>query len=65
MFVLGCSVWLAYAADRWIEGWRLSPEKIRTHRHFFYRSRRWPIMAALFAMLALDMGAAFWGLSTA
>jgi len=64
MFVLGCSVWLAYAADRWIEGWRLSPESIRTHRHFFYRKRRWPIMAVWIAMLGLDMGAAFRGLST-
>jgi hypothetical protein len=26
--VLGSSVWLAYCADRWIEGWRLAPESI-------------------------------------
>ncbi len=38
-FVLGCSVWLAYAADRWIEGWRLDPAQIRTQRHYFYQ--RW------------------------
>ena len=65
MFVLGCSVWLAYAADRWIEGWRLSPGNIRTHRHYFYRARRWPIAAFWFAILGLDLGAAFRGLSAA
>jgi hypothetical protein len=65
MFVLGCSVWLAYAADRWIEGWRLSPGNIRTHRHYFYRARRWPITAFWFAILGLDLSAAFRGLSAA
>jgi hypothetical protein len=63
MFVLGCSVWLAYAADRWIEGWRLAPERIRTHRHFFYRKNRWPIAAAWLALLGLDVAVAFRGLT--
>jgi hypothetical protein len=63
MFVLGCSVWLAYAADRWIEAWRLSPERIRTHRHDFYRKRRWPIAVVWIAALGMDIGAAFGGLS--
>ncbi|HEY4988495.1 MAG TPA: hypothetical protein VII09_01740, partial [Opitutaceae bacterium] len=35
--VLGASVWLAYSADRWIEGWRLGPESIRTHRLRFHQ----------------------------
>jgi len=41
--VLAASVWLAYAADRWIEGWRLAPDAIRTERHAFYQRQRWPI----------------------
>jgi hypothetical protein len=63
--VLGTSVWLAYAADRWIEGWRLVPEAIRTHRHRFYQRRRWPTAAAWLAVLAVDLSAAFRGLTRA
>lgn len=62
-FVLGCSVWLAYAADRWIEGWRLVPETIRTHRHQFHQRWRWPIAAAWAGALGLDLAAAFRGLA--
>jgi hypothetical protein len=53
--VLGCSVWLAYSADRWIEGWRLNPETIGTHRHRFYQRWRWPIATLWAAVLALDV----------
>jgi hypothetical protein len=65
MAVLGCSVWLAYAADRWIEGWRLVPDSIRTHRHRFYQRWRWPLLALWIAVLALDVAAAFLGLHAA
>jgi hypothetical protein len=41
--VLGASVWLAYAADRWIEGWRLEPAQVLTQRHWFYLRWRWPV----------------------
>jgi hypothetical protein len=44
-FVLGAGVWLIYAADRWIEGWRIDAEKIATQRHFFYMRRRWAVFA--------------------
>jgi hypothetical protein len=40
--LLGLSVWLAYAADRWIEGWRLTPQTVRTQRHAFFLRWRWP-----------------------
>ncbi|HKB89548.1 MAG TPA: hypothetical protein VKC60_03405 [Opitutaceae bacterium] len=40
---LGAAVWLVYAADRWIEGWSLTPGKIRTQRHHFYQRWRWPV----------------------
>jgi hypothetical protein len=63
--VLGCSVWLAYCADRWIEGWRLPPESIRTHRHRFHQQRRWPLAAVWFAVLCLDLATALGGLSGA
>lgn len=61
--VLGFSVWLAYSADRWIEGWRLVPDRIRTHRHLFHQRWRWPIAAVWIAVLALDLAAALLGLS--
>ena len=54
--VLGGSVWLAYAADRWIEGWRLDPESIKTHRHSFYQRFRWPLAAVWALVLAADVG---------
>jgi hypothetical protein len=39
------AVWIVYAADRWIEGWRLAPEIVRTQRHYFYIRWRWPVFA--------------------
>jgi hypothetical protein len=65
MAILGSSVWLAYSADRWIEGWRLSPENIRTHRHRFYQRWRWPILAVWIAVLIADVLEAARGLSAA
>jgi hypothetical protein len=57
--VLGASVWLAYAADRWIEGWRLASDRIRTQRHHFYQRWRWPVAALWLLVLAADLGIAF------
>lgn len=54
-FILGISVWLAYAADRWIEGWRLQPDQIRTQRHHFYQRRRWPLAYLGLAALGADL----------
>ncbi|MDB6167859.1 MAG: hypothetical protein JWM88_723 [Verrucomicrobia bacterium] len=54
--VLGVSVWLAYAADRWIEGWRLAPDQIRTQRHRFYQRWRWPLAAVWCVALGADLG---------
>jgi hypothetical protein len=61
--VLGASVWLAYVADRWIEGWRLNPARIRTARHSFYLRWRWPVAGIWLAVLAWDMDEAWSGLS--
>lgn len=58
LFVLGASVWLAYAADRSIEGWRLAPEDIRTARHHFYQRWRGPVAVVWIAMLLADLGVA-------
>jgi hypothetical protein len=63
--VLGLSVWLAYSADRWIEGWRLEPGAIRTQRHHFYQRWRWPIAAAWAAVLAAAVTTSALGLSRA
>jgi hypothetical protein len=54
--ILGASVWLAYAADRWIEGWRLKSDRIRPQRHHFYHRWRVPIAVAWTAVLAADLG---------
>ena len=43
--LIGLAVWIVYAADRWIEGWRLDPEIVRTQRHYFYIRWRWPVFA--------------------
>lgn len=57
--VLGLSVWLAYAADRWIEGWRLPSEKTHTPRHQFYQRQRWPVAVIWVLVLATDLTLAF------
>jgi hypothetical protein len=57
--VLALSVWLAYAADRWIEGWRLEADVIRTPRHHFYKEHRWPVAAAWIIALVADVAIAF------
>jgi hypothetical protein len=62
-FVLGSSVWLAYAADRWNEGWRLVPGHVRTQRHAFYQRCRWPVAGAWLLMLAADLTVALTRLS--
>ncbi|HWA09987.1 MAG TPA: hypothetical protein VG838_11100 [Opitutaceae bacterium] len=64
-FVLGSSVWLAYAADRWIEGWRLAPDQVRTQRHAFYQRWRWPVAVGWGLVLAADLAFAFARLSPA
>jgi len=43
--LLGLTVWIVYAADRWIEGWLLSAENVQTQRHLFYIRWRWPVFA--------------------
>lgn len=61
--VLGSSIWLAYAADRWIEGWRLAPGTVRTHRHLFYQRARWPVFGVWVAVLGADITLAARGLT--
>jgi hypothetical protein len=55
MVVLGTSVWLAYAADRWIEGWRLRHEDVRTPRHRFYQRWRGPVAVVWIVVLVCDI----------
>lgn len=38
-------MWLAYSADRWIEGWRLTEASVRTRRHAFFLRHRWSTFA--------------------
>jgi len=55
--LIGLAVWIVYAADRWIEGWRLSSDTVRTQRHQFYLRHRWPVfwigLAAIVAALLI------------
>ena len=44
MLMLGGCVWLIYAADRWIDGWRLRDGQTATQRHRFYARHRWKIL---------------------
>lgn len=57
--VLGLSVWLAYTADRWIEGWRLPREQTKTPRHRFYQQQRWPMAVLWLVVLGGDLAVAF------
>ena len=53
--VLGLSVWLAYAADRWIEGWRVDRRVVQTLRHGFYQRFTWPVAAVWSVVLVVDV----------
>jgi hypothetical protein len=51
--LLGVAVWIIYAADRWIEGWRLDLNTVQTLRHGFYIRHRWPVFwTGIFAIVA-------------
>lgn len=63
MAVLAMSVWLAYAADRWFEGWHVHWRDIRTQRHHFYQRHRWPVAAVWLLVFAVDLTVAFDGLT--
>lgn len=41
--LIGLAVWIVYAADRWIEGWRLDVDTAQTRRHQFYIRHRRPV----------------------
>jgi len=57
--VLAATVWLAYAADRWIEGFHLDWRDIRTQRHHFYQHQRWPVAIVWLAVGAGNVVVAF------
>ena len=61
--VLGASVWLAYAADRWIEGWHLRPESVRTQRHHFYQRHRRALAVVWLLVATADVSVAATGLN--
>ncbi|CAM3003780.1 hypothetical protein [Rariglobus hedericola] len=58
--LIGLAVWIIYAADRWIEGWRLDPNTVQTRRHEFYIRNRWPVfwvgIAAIIATTVIALG---------
>jgi len=49
--ILAVAVWLAYSADRWIEGWRLPRDDVQTRRHQFYQHHRWTTFGIWLALL--------------
>jgi hypothetical protein len=38
--IVGTSIWLSYAADRWLESWRVPAARLQTPRHQFYLRHR-------------------------
>ena len=56
--LLGLAVWVIYVADRWIEGWRLSPEIVLTQRHHFYILWRWPVFMICLVVILVGLGLA-------
>lgn len=62
-FVLGAAVWMAYTADRWIEGWRLPPDRVRTQRHAFSQRARWPVAGVWVVVYLAAVGVAWRGLT--
>lgn len=61
--VLAATVWLAYVADRWIEGWHVHWRDIRTQRHHFYQRHRWPVAAVWVIVAGADVALSFTQLS--
>ncbi|HXB02898.1 MAG TPA: hypothetical protein VNV15_08795 [Opitutaceae bacterium] len=59
VFILGAATWLAYAADRWIEGWQIAREQLRTQRHWFYQRWRWPVFSAWLGVLVTALAVSF------
>jgi len=57
--ILASAVWLAYAADRWIEGWRLPRAEAQTRRHQFYQHHRWVTFGIWLALLISSIALAF------
>jgi hypothetical protein len=57
--VVGSSVWLAYAADRWLETWLVPKESLVTPRHRFYARFRGLVLGVWIAMLVVDVVVAF------
>ena len=59
VFILGAATWLAYAADRWIEGWQIARDQLRTQRHWFYQRWRWPVFSVWLGVLATALAVSF------
>ncbi|MCC6414429.1 MAG: hypothetical protein IT582_00755, partial [Opitutaceae bacterium] len=62
--ILFAAVWIIYAADRWLEGWRLAPGQVKTQRHYFYQRHRWPLFSLWVAVLVAGLGLALTRLAT-
>jgi hypothetical protein len=56
--LLGLAVWVIYVADRWIEGWLLTPESVQTQRHHFYIAWRWPVLGVSITVVAVALALA-------
>ena len=54
--IIGASVWLAYAADRWIEGVRVPAARLVTKRHRFYNDHRRATAGVWLVVLAAAVG---------
>jgi hypothetical protein len=55
VFLLAAAAWMVYCADRWIEGFLLTPDQVRTQRHWFYKRWRWPSFAVWVAVALISL----------
>jgi hypothetical protein len=63
--VLALAVWLAYAADRWLDAWKLPQGQTASPRHEFARRHRSALGAFWLIVLGIALALAWQGLSPA
>jgi hypothetical protein len=62
--ILGLAVWLAYAADRWLDGWKIPPGAAITPRHRFAQRHRAALAWVWCVVLLVAVALSWFGLSS-
>lgn len=61
--IVGATIWLAYAADRWFESWRVPPDRLITLRHRFHFRHQGAVAVAWIVVLAGAVTLSVFGLT--